>query len=110
MLARSYYAGMDPQNTQRQSPKFATCLDTSLEYLLLEAVRFYAALPDEVAAVHAVETMGFRIGFQLAERCASEENCCIAVAMRLVLYRSCHAPVFLGLMLVHLQVDRFRKA
>jgi hypothetical protein len=58
------------QSTSKQPPKFAPCLDTSLEYLLLEGVRFYAALPDEVAAVHAVETMGFRIGFQLAERCA----------------------------------------
>eukprot|EP00892_Ulva_mutabilis_P000603 jgi/Ulvmu1/10543/UM064_0081.1 len=31
-------------------------------------VRYYAVGQDLVAAVHAVETMGFRIGFQLAER------------------------------------------
>lgn len=42
--------------------------DCTVDYLILEMVRYYAVGQDLVAAVHAVETMGFRIGFQLAER------------------------------------------
>jgi len=43
-------------------------IDCTVDYLVLEMVRYYAVGQDLVAAVHAVETMGFRIGFQLAER------------------------------------------
>lgn len=43
-------------------------VDCTVDYLVLEMVRYYAVGQDLVAAVHAVETMGFRIGFQLAER------------------------------------------
>ena len=51
------------------SAAVASCLDSTVEYLLLEMIRYYSAGQDHVAAVHAVETMGFRIGSQLAERC-----------------------------------------
>ena len=50
------------------SAAVASCLDSTAEYLLLEMIRYYSAGQDHVAAVHAVETMGFRIGSQLAER------------------------------------------
>lgn len=43
-------------------------VNCTVDYLVLEMVRYYAVGQDLVAAVHAVETMGFRIGFQLAER------------------------------------------
>lgn len=47
-----------------------SAVDSTVEYLILEIVRYYSIGQDLVAAVHAVETMGFRIGYQLAERCA----------------------------------------
>lgn len=46
----------------------ASAIDSTVEYLILEVVRYYSLGQDLVAAVHAVETMGFRIGYQLAER------------------------------------------
>lgn len=48
-----------------------SAVDSTVEYLILEIVRYYSIGQDLVAAVHAVETMGFRIGYQLAERCAT---------------------------------------
>ena len=60
---------MDAPSTSKPAAPVTRCLDTTLEYLLLETIRYYATLADQVAAVHAVETMGFRIGSQLAERC-----------------------------------------
>lgn len=45
-----------------------SAIDSTVEYLILEIVRYYSIGQDLVAAVHAVETMGFRIGYQLAER------------------------------------------
>jgi hypothetical protein len=50
------------------SPAEQSSVDSFVEYLILEVVRYYSVGQDLVAAVHAVETMGFRIGFQLAER------------------------------------------
>lgn len=74
MLSRSYHAGMEAPSTSAPAAPVASCMDTTLEYLLLETIRYYATLADQVAAVHAVETMGFRIGSQLAERCVQIGN------------------------------------
>jgi hypothetical protein len=57
-----------------QSGPDKSAVDSTVEYLILEIVRYYSIGQDLVAAVHAVETMGFRIGYQLAERCANASS------------------------------------
>lgn len=52
-----------------------SAIDSTVEYLILEIVRYYSIGQDLVAAVHAVETMGFRIGYQLAERWVMTAPC-----------------------------------
>lgn len=65
---RSYHAGTS-YTSAAQGLNVPPCLDVASEYLVMEMVRYYATGQDTVAAVHAVETIGFRIGSLLAERC-----------------------------------------
>ena len=69
MLGRSMYAGTESAQMQAEDPTIPqTCTDASVEYLLVEMVRYYAKEQNHVAAVHAMETVGFQVGSQLAER------------------------------------------
>lgn len=75
MLARSIHTAVEPAKVPVEDPSSApSCLNTSVEYLLLEMIRYYAQEQNHVAAVHAVETVGFQLGSQLAERCG--QTCC----------------------------------
>jgi hypothetical protein len=64
-MSRSFLSN---SQTPQTAVKTHSCIDSTLEYLIIEMVRYYAIGQDHVAAVHAAETMGFRIGSQLAER------------------------------------------
>jgi trafficking protein particle complex subunit 6 len=74
MLAKSYHAGLAATAGPAPNSPAPTHLEISVEYLLLEVIRYYSTDQDHVSAVHAVETMGFRMGSQLAERLTAGED------------------------------------
>lgn len=69
-MSQSMHAGLPSTSAAQPAP--SGCSESCLDYLVLEIVRYYYAGQDSVSAYQALETLGFRVGSQLAERCAAQ--------------------------------------